>query len=105
MTNKNTTPITISKNLLRLFVLGYTPIAKRAIENLNTVCNRSEISANYAFEVINLYDYPEYAEQEKIIATPLLIIKNKPSPMRLIGDLSNKDKVLEALIIGMLNYD
>lgn len=70
----------MAKRLLWLFILGYTPIAGRAIENLNRLCKKPEINANYLTEVINLYDHPEYAEQENILATPLLIGKKSYSP-------------------------
>lgn len=95
----------MSRQLLKLFILGYTPIAKRAIKNLDKLCNSTEIKGKYSTEIINLYERPEYAEQEKILATPLLLIKNNAFHLRLIGDLSNSDKVLEALHLGMTHNE
>jgi circadian clock protein KaiB len=89
----------MSKQLVRLYILGYTPIAQRAIENLKLLCQQSEFSALYDTEVVNLLDNPSLAEEEKILATPVLI-KKLPEPMRrIIGDLSDREKVLVGLDI------
>jgi circadian clock protein KaiB len=87
------------KNILRLYIVGYTPIARRAIENLEALCRQSEFSAHYETEVINLMDNPALAEEEQIRATPVLI-KKLPEPMRrIIGDLSDREQVLVGLDI------
>ena len=88
------------KSLLQLFILGQTPIARRAIKNLQSLCKEPKMKALYQIEIIDLYHAPECAEQEKILATPLLILKNSPIQCRIIGDLSNSERVLSALNMG-----
>lgn len=95
----------MNKQNLKLFILGYTPIAMRAIKNLEMVCGKPEISALYNIQIINLYDNPEYAEQEKILATPLLIIHKAHSNIRIIGDLSNSERVSEVLTTDLANNE
>jgi circadian clock protein KaiB len=89
----------MSKQIVRLYIVGYTPIARRAIENLEKLCTQPDFSAIYETEVINLLDNPALAEEEQIRATPVLI-KKLPEPMRrIIGDLSDREKVLVGLDI------
>jgi circadian clock protein KaiB len=89
----------MTKQVVRLYIVGYTPVAQRAIANLKQLCHQPEFNAIYDTEVINLLDNPALAEQEKILATPVLI-KKLPEPMRrIIGDLSDKEKVLVGLDI------
>ncbi len=93
----------MTNSMLTLYILGHTPIANRAIKNLEAMCDKAELKSTYNIKIIDLYDHPELAEQEKILATPLLIIKNSASQMRIIGDLSNGDKVFEILYAGMMS--
>lgn len=87
------------RQVVRLYVLGDTPIARRAIENLRALCAQPEFNALYETEVIDLLEHPTLAEEERIIATPVLIRK-LPEPMRrIIGDLSNQERVLVGLDI------
>ena len=87
----------MAKFKLKLYVLGNTPVAKRAIENLKTICEMESIADNYEPVVIALLDQPKLADTEKILATPLLI-KDLPEPIRrIIGDLSDHDRVLVGL--------
>jgi circadian clock protein KaiB len=89
----------MAKNILRLYIVGYTPIARRAIENLEALCKQPEFNALYETEVINLLDNPALAEEEQIRATPVLI-KKLPEPLRrIIGDLSDREQVLVGLDI------
>jgi circadian clock protein KaiB len=91
----------MEKYILKLYIIGYTPIAQRAVENLRDLCKKPEFSAVYEPEVINLLDNPALAEEEQIRATPVLI-KELPEPMRrIIGDLSDREKVLVGLDIYM----
>jgi circadian clock protein KaiB len=90
----------MAKHILRLYIVGYTPVARRAIENLETLCRQPEFHALYQTEVINLLDHPALAEEEQIRATPVLI-KKLPEPMRrIIGDLSDHETVLVGLDIS-----
>jgi circadian clock protein KaiB len=84
--------------VLRLFVSGYTPRSQRAIDNLRNICERY-LKGRHRIEVIDLYQCPGRAREEQIVATPTLL-KVRPLPARrVLGDLSQVDKVLHALDI------
>jgi len=85
--------------LLRLYVTGRTPTSERAIANLRRICATVQ-SGEFLMEVIDVVDQPQLAEDEKIIATPTLIKLLPPPLRRVIGDLSDSDKVL--LGLGLL---
>lgn len=81
---------------LRLYVTGRTPNSLQAIENLRAICD-TELAGRYRVEVIDVLEHPQLAEEEKILATPTLV-KELPEPLRkIIGDLSDRDKVLLGL--------
>jgi circadian clock protein KaiB len=81
---------------LRLYVTGITPRSQRAIENIRKICEES-LKGRYDLEVIDIYQQPERAREEQIIAAPTLI-KKLPLPLRkLIGDMSNRDRILIGL--------
>jgi circadian clock protein KaiB len=82
--------------VLRLFITGMTPNSKRAVENVKQICEQY-LKGRYELEVIDIYQQPELAQEEQIIAAPTLI-KKLPGPLRrLIGDMSNTEKVLVGL--------
>jgi circadian clock protein KaiB len=82
--------------VLRLYVTGQTPRSVRAIENMRRIC-AEHLSDRYTLEVIDIYLHPEACQQQQIIAAPTLI-KVLPHPLRrIIGDLSNTEKVLVGL--------
>jgi circadian clock protein KaiB len=86
----------LSKYLLRLFVTSASSRTATAIANLRRICEQ-ELEGEYDLEIIDVLEYPELAEDEKILATPTLI-KSLPLPLRrVIGDLSNTEKVLLGL--------
>lgn len=82
--------------MLRLYVTGTSPRAQVAIGNLRRICEQ-ELRGQYELEVIDVLEHPEVAEREKILATPTLIKQLPPPLRRVIGDLSDKDKVLLGL--------
>jgi circadian clock protein KaiB len=85
-----------SKYILRLYVAGNTEKSVRAILNLRRVCE-IHLKNRFLLEVIDIYQYPEEAKSAQIIATPTLI-KLLPLPIRrIIGDLSESDRVLLGL--------
>jgi circadian clock protein KaiB len=84
--------------VLRLFVSGFTPRSQRAIDNLQNICERY-LAGRYRVEVIDLYQSPGAAREEQIIATPTLLRVQPSPPRRVIGDLSQVDKVLHGLDI------
>lgn len=82
--------------LLRLFITGRSAPSQRAIENLRRICDE-QLNNEYDIEVIDVLEHPTLAEDEKILATPTLV-KRLPEPMRkIIGDLSDTDRVLLGL--------
>jgi circadian clock protein KaiB len=82
--------------LLRLFVTGSTPRSRRAIENMRNICE-SHLEGRYDLEVIDIYQQPEAAFSEQVVAVPTLV-KLVPGPLRrIIGDLSETEKVLHSL--------
>jgi circadian clock protein KaiB len=84
---------------LRLYITGRTSHSIRAIENLRKICD-SELKGQYEVEVIDILENPRLAENEKILATPTLV-KKLPEPVRkIIGDLSDREKVLLGLDIS-----
>jgi len=86
----------MNKFLLKLYVAGKTPRAERAIANLQRICDEV-LNGQYQLVIIDVLERPQLAEDEKILATPTLV-KELPSPLaRVIGDLSDQDKVLLGL--------
>ena len=81
---------------LRLFITGATPNSVRAIENLKIICEE-HLPENYELEIIDVYRDPSIAESEQLIALPMLIKKFPYPERRLIGDLSDTNKVLKGL--------
>ena len=82
--------------LLRLYIAGFTPRSTRAIEAIKQLCE-SELKGRYELEVIDVYQNPSLAGDEQILAAPTLI-KKLPLPLRrIIGDMSDQEKVLVGL--------
>ena len=86
--------------VLRLYVAGMTPRAGRAIENVRAVCDEY-LDGHFDLEVVDIYQQPDLAKGEQIIAAPTLI-KELPLPLRrIIGDMSDRDRLLVGLdLIG-----
>lgn len=83
---------------LRLFITGRTTHSQRALANLEAICE-TELRGLYELEVIDVLEHPLLAERDKILATPTLV-KRLPEPVRkIIGDLSDRQKVLLGLDI------
>ena len=84
--------------VLRLFVTGRTARADRAIAMLRRICE-NELKDQYELSIVDVLENPELAESEKVIATPTLVKRLPPPMRRIIGDLSDKEKVLLGLQI------
>lgn len=81
---------------LRLYVAGQTPRAMTAFANLKRLCE-AHVPGQYHIEVVDLLKHPQLAAGDQILAVPTLVRK-LPEPVRkIIGDLSNTDKVLVGL--------
>lgn len=81
---------------LRLFVTGATPNSSRAISNLKEVCE-TYLKGRYELEIIDVYQQPLIVGDEQIIALPMLVKKFPFPERRLIGDMSDTNKVLKGL--------
>ncbi|MES2432076.1 MAG: circadian clock protein KaiB [Bacteroidota bacterium] len=83
---------------LRLYVAGQTPKSVAALKNLKHYCE-THLKGQYSIEVVDLLVKPQLAEGDQIFAIPTLVRK-VPVPIRkIIGDLSNEEKVLVGLNI------
>jgi circadian clock protein KaiB len=83
---------------LRLYVAGQTPKSIRALDNLKVLCER-HLKGRYRIEVIDLLENPQMARGNQIVATPTLE-RDLPQPVRkIIGDLSNTERVLIGLAL------
>ena len=84
--------------ILKLYITGMTTRAARAIENLRLFCDK-HLAGRYELQVIDVYQQPELTRTEQIVAVPTLI-KKLPLPLRrLIGDMSDEQRVLVGLDI------
>jgi len=82
--------------VLRLYVTGQTPRSTRAVENLKRICEEY-LEGRYDLEIIDLYQQPELAKTQQLVVAPTLI-KTLPEPVRkILGDLSDKERVLAGL--------
>jgi circadian clock protein KaiB len=87
---------------LRLYVAGQTPKSVQAFKNITKYC-KEHLEGRYTIEVIDLLKNPQLAEGDQIFAIPTLVRK-VPEPLRrIIGDLSNEEKVLVGLNIRLLS--
>ena len=82
--------------VLRLYVAGQTPKSVLAIANIKRICEEN-LQGQYELEVIDLYQQPQLAQGEQIIALPTLIKKLPPPLRRIIGDMSDTERVLVGL--------
>jgi circadian clock protein KaiB len=82
--------------VLRLYVAGQTPKSVTAFANLKKIC-AEHLQDKYRIELIDLLEQPQLARGDQILAIPTLV-RNLPTPMRkIIGDLSNTERVLVGL--------
>jgi len=89
-----------AKYVLRLYVSGSTLKSALAVENIKRICEQ-HLKNRYDLEVIDIYQQPNLARDEQIVAVPTLIKRLPPPLRRLIGDLSNLKRVLFGLDLGM----
>jgi circadian clock protein KaiB len=81
---------------LRLYVAGQTPKSLAAFENLQELC-RTHLEGRFRIEVIDLLEHPQLARGDQILAIPTLVRKLPEPIRRIIGDLSNTERVLVGL--------
>ncbi len=86
----------VTTYVMRLYIAGLTPKSTRAIENIKRICDEY-LKGRYELEVIDIHQQPDRAREAQIIAVPTLI-KQLPLPLRkLIGDMTNKERVIIGL--------
>ena len=84
--------------ILRLYVAGQTPKSLAAFANLKQLCEE-HLAGKYRIEVIDLLEHPQLAKGDQIFAVPTLVRRLPPPLRKIIGDLSNTEKVLVGLDI------
>ncbi len=82
--------------ILKLYISGNSPRAQAAIANLKRICEE-DLAGRYVLEIVDVLEKPDAAEADKILATPTLVKQLPPPLRRVIGDLSDKEKVLLGL--------
>ncbi len=98
MSTTNSKRSTAKEWNLRLYIAGRTPRAVRAFQNLERLCEE-HLAGRYAIEIIDLLENPTLARGDQIIAVPTLVRKLPPPLKKIIGDLSNTERVLVGLDI------
>lgn len=88
--------VEMTRVVLKLYVAGRTSRTEQAISAMKEICE-SDLSNAYDLAVIDVLEWPQLAENEKILATPT-VVKELPPPLRrVVGDLSNRERVLVGL--------
>jgi len=87
---------------LKLYITGASPNSAKAVNNIKNICEKF-LKDRYQLEIIDIYQQPLLAASQQIIALPMLI-KTSPLPAkRLIGNMSNVEKVLKGLDLSEIN--
>ena len=85
-----------AKYVLKLYITGLTPRSQQALRNIERVC-KHHLAGRFELQVIDIYQQPQLAKDDQIIAVPTLV-KKLPTPLRkLIGDLSQEDRIILGL--------
>ena len=91
-----------SAYILRLYITGASPNSIRAVENINAFCEKY-LAGNYDLQIIDVHQQPDLAQHEDIIALPLLVKKAPGNERRMIGDMSDTNKVLKGLGLPVIS--
>jgi circadian clock protein KaiB len=86
---------------LRLYIAGHTSRSQAALENLRTICEM-HLKGQYGIEVVDLLVNPQLAKGDQILAVPTLVRLLPPPVKKIIGDLSNIERVLVGLDMRLL---
>jgi circadian clock protein KaiB len=82
--------------VLHLYITGATPNSTRAVRNIKEICEL-HLKGRYELIIVDIYQQPALAQQEQLIGIPTLVKKRPGLIRRLVGDLSNRERVLAAL--------
>jgi len=83
-------------HVLRLYITGASINSAKAISNIKQICE-THLKDAYQLEIIDVYQQPAIAKEEQIVALPLLVKSYPPPVRRLVGNMSDTDKVLKGL--------
>jgi circadian clock protein KaiB len=86
----------VPEYVLRLFITGATPNSLRAVSNIRNFCE-DHLKGRYSLEVIDVYQQAELARKEQLVALPMLVKKLPLPEKRLVGDLSDTQKIFKGL--------
>ncbi len=84
--------------MLRLYIAGQTTKSITALANLKEICEK-HLAGKYSIEIVDLLKNPEAASNDQILAIPTLVRKLPPPVKKIIGDLSDEEKVLRGLAV------
>lgn len=91
-----------AKFIFKLYIYGHSLECESAVKNLNDI-GKNELNGNYNLEIVDIKEFPEKAEEARLVTIPTLV-KESPKPIRrIIGDLNNRKKVLFSLDISKLS--
>ena len=88
--------------ILRLYTAGQSIRSLAALRNLETICEK-HLAGRYQIEVINLMEHPQLARGDQIVALPTLVRRLPPPMKKIIGDLSDEERVLVGLDLRPLS--
>ncbi len=94
--SERTPPEVKARWCLRLYIAGQNPRSARALRNLEVICE-THLAGEYTIEIIDLLENPALARSDQIVAVPTLVRKLPEPVRRIIGDLSNTERVLVGL--------
>jgi circadian clock protein KaiB len=86
----------VQNYLFKLYVTGQTPRSERAITNLRRLCHDA-LDDHYELVIIDVLEQPYLAEADRVMVTPTLIKQVPPPPRRVLGDLTDTERVLTEL--------
>lgn len=87
---------TAPEYVLHLYITGATPNSTRAVRNIKEICEEF-LKGRYELLIVDIYQEPELAQREDLIGVPTLIKRSPGLVRRLVGDLSDRNRVLKAL--------
>ncbi|OUJ72615.1 circadian clock KaiB family protein [Hymenobacter crusticola] len=82
--------------VLHLYITGVTPNSTRAVRNLKDICDRY-LAGRYELQIVDIYQQPEKAQEARIVAAPTLVKRSPGGARWLVGDLSDRERVLALL--------
>ena len=91
-------------NIFRLYITGASPNSSRAITNLKNIFERY-LGNHYELNIIDVYQQPQIVNKVNIVALPLLVRKMPLPERRLIGDMSDRDKVIKSLELSKMLHE